>query len=157
MALAAPVSAQVGTGRAQAYVLEPLSLLNTRGLDFGIITAGPTAGTVTIDPATEARTVTGGVVPLGGSVSAAEFLGAGAAKSKIAIIKEPRASITLTRSGGTETMTVDTFMVEGGNGTSRQLGNDGTLRFRVGARLNVGANQAQGTYLGTFNVTVDYN
>ena len=31
------------------------------------------------------------------------------------------------------------------------------MSFNVGATLNVGANQAAGSYTGTFSVTVDYN
>ena len=34
--------------------------------------------------------------------------------------------------------------------------NSGIFTFRVGARLNVGANQAPGVYTGTFPVTVIY-
>ena len=52
-------------------------------------------------------------------------------------------------------MVVDDFTVEGGNG-ARQIGNDRVLDFRIGGRLSVGANQAQGTYVGTFQVIVDY-
>ena len=33
----------------------------------------------------------------------------------------------------------------------------GVDSFTVGGTLNVGANQAEGAYVGTFNVTVNYN
>jgi len=157
LGVAAAAQAADFGGTANVVVVQPLFLVKSQALDFGGIAVGTTAGTVVINPNTGARTVTGGVTALTSSFAPAAFIGAGASKSKIAIIKEPRSAITLTRSGGTETMLVDTFMVEGGNGTSRQLEADGTIRFKVGATLRVGANQARGTYVGTFNMTIDYN
>lgn len=152
---ATPAHAAATTAQAQAVTVAKLSLLKLDDLDFGDLASGATAGTATINPDTGARTVTGGVTQLGGTFGPAEFLGAGT-PNKTVLVREPNGSITLTRSGGTETMTVSNFTVNGGNGTSRKIGADGTLRFFVGGRLNVGANQAQGTYLGTFTVTVDY-
>ena len=45
-----------------------------------------------------------------------------------------------------------------GNGNRRYQinSNTGIFTFRLGGRLNVGANQAPGVYNGTFNVTVQY-
>ncbi len=153
--LAPPAFAGIAAGDGRAVVLEPLSLVNVTRLSFGDIAPGAAAGTVVINPDTEARTVTGGVTAIGGTVSAARFLGTGAANSNVAIIREPNGSITITRSGGTETMIVDDFTVEGGNG-ARQIRNDRVLDFRIGGRLLVGANQVEGTYVGTFTVIVDY-
>ena len=140
----------------QTVVVGRLSLLNTGPLDFGYLASGATAGTCTIDADTGARTTTGGVTPLGGSFGAASFVGAGTPNRNV-LIREPSGTITLTRSGGTETMTVSNFRVNGGNGTSRKIAADGTLIFKVAGQLNVGANQRDGQYVGTFPVTVDYN
>ena len=73
---------------------------------------------------------------------------------------------TLTRVGGGGTMTVNNLaldptpdLVPIGNGNQRRWEiqpNDGIFDFRVGGTLNVGANQAGGTYDGTFVVTVQY-
>lgn len=51
-------------------------------------------------------------------------------------------SSTLRRTGGTETMTANTFTLCRNNGS-----------VAIGATLHVGANQKSGTYSGTFNVT----
>ena len=147
---------QTQTGTVQTVVVGRLSLLNTGPLDFGYLSSGATAGTCTIDADTGARTTTGGVTPLGGSFGAASFVGAGTPNRNV-LIREPSGTITLTRSGGTETMTVSNFRVNGGNGTSRKIAADGTLIFKVAGQLNVGANQRDGQYVGTFPVTVDYN
>ena len=154
--LASPSLAQTQTGTAQTVVVGRLSLLNTGPLDFGYLSSGATAGTCTIDADTGARTTTGGVTPLGGSFGAASFVGAGTPNRNV-LIREPNGTITLTRLGGSETMTISNFRVNGGNGTSRKIAADGTLAFRVAGRLNVGASQRDGVYVGTFPVTVDYN
>jgi hypothetical protein len=71
--------------------------------------------------------------------------------------------ITLTDGSG-HSMTVNTFTVSSdgdSNPLSRLLHNDGTGlgidSLGVGAKLNVGANQAPGTYNGTFIISVQYN
>ena len=151
----APAAAGIVAAETRIFVLEPLSLLNVQPLSFGDISAGAAAGTVVVNPDTNGRTVTGGVAALGGTVTAARFLGTGSANSNVAIIREPRGQITITRVSGTETMIVDTFTVEGGNG-ARQIRNDRVLDFRIGGTLRVGANQREGTYRGTFEVIVDY-
>lgn len=68
-------------------------------------------------------------------------------------------------SNGTgQSMTVNNFTISGdgdANPYTRLLQNDGTGlgedSFGVGARLNVGADQAPGTYSGTYIVSVQYN
>jgi hypothetical protein len=61
---------------------------------------------------------------------------------------------TLTRSGGTETMTMTALTMNGG--INRTLTAAGTLDLRIGGTLAVAANQVAGVYAGTFTVTVDY-
>ncbi|HVZ38009.1 MAG TPA: DUF4402 domain-containing protein, partial [Candidatus Kapabacteria bacterium] len=63
---------------------------------------------------------------------------------------------TLTQAGAgpnRPTMTATSFTYSDGAGT---LDNSGHQTFNVGATLNVGANQATGTYNGSFDVTVQY-
>ena len=65
--------------------------------------------------------------------------------------------INLTRVGGTETMQVDQFRLDGGNGTrNRFLNAAGTVEYRLGGRLTIGASQAGGAYVGTFDINIDY-
>jgi hypothetical protein len=156
--------AQQATGQAAADIVEPLSLIKTRDLDFGRLIAGTTAGTAVISIA-GARTTTGGTTAAGGTPQAAEFAGFGRRTQQITI-SFGAPSIQIVRSGGTETMTVDTFTIgASAAGGLNQLGNSGRWRitsatgiftFPVGATLRVGANQAGGNYAGTFSVTVVY-
>jgi hypothetical protein len=66
----------------------------------------------------------------------------------------PSKPTTVTRVGGTETMTVSNWTLDGKS--NRKVPPSQTFDFAVGATLTVGANQAQGTYVGTFDVTIQY-
>ena len=179
-ALAAPsAKAQnvgTATGEAQAVIVEPLSLVKVRDMDFGKILPSATAGTVTINPVTDACSNTGGVTSYGNDCQAATFAGMG---------RNPfRARITMSNitqlTGPGAAMTMHTFIVGAnssitftgnvnGNGNGNGLANgggnqryqintpSGIFTFNIGATLNVNANQAPGIYNGTFSVTVQYN
>ena len=156
LACASPGSAQAiapnqdATGRA--IVLRPLSLLKVEDLDFGWLTV-TTAGTAILNPFTGVVTTTGGVVVAGGDPLPAEFVGAASRNTPIKI-RIPNRPITLTRVGGTQTMTVTNWTLDGP--ADRKTGIERAFTFRVGATLNVGANQADGLYTGTFDVEVQY-
>lgn len=150
---AAPAAAQTGGAVGRVVVIEPLSLVNVAGLEFGNFSAGATAGTVVINQNTGARTVTGGVTQLGGTVSPARFTGA-AAGLNLVIIRQPAVPVILTRAGGTETMRITAFAIQGGQ--FRLFFTRQAFSFNVGATLAVGANQREGTYVGTFPLIVDY-
>ena len=53
-------------------------------------------------------------------------------------------------------MTVDNFVSSPDDTNPVTLGGAATV-LRVGATLNVAANQVSGTYTGTFDVSVNYN
>lgn len=155
LAAASPAFAvtPVRESSADAIVLKPLSLLKKKDMDFGTLIAAATAGTATIDPATGAVTTTGGVTAVTSTTSAAIFVGAGSKNAPFQI-RLPTNPITLTRSGGTETMTVSTWTTDGP--TTRRVAANEAFQFGIGAQLAVAANQAPGTYVGTFDVTVHY-
>jgi hypothetical protein len=98
-------------------------------------------------------TVTGGVVRLGGTPHAARFRGV-ASGSPVVIIRIPNGPVTLTRSGGTETLRVDDFTLDGQS--KRTMAQSGIFEFAVGATLRPAANQTEGVYSGTFDVTIQY-
>ena len=85
----------------------------------------------------------------------AEFAGSALELKAVVNIKVPQAAPTLTRVGGTETMTLDNFDRPGPD-ASGSLAKAAKLHLRVGGTLNVAANQAEGVYVGTFDVTVQY-
>lgn len=142
------------TSNAAAVIIAPLSITNTAGLHFGTIWRGTTAGTVTVDPLTGNRTSTGGVTLSGlaplHSVAAFNVEGESGRDVNITL----PASTTITN--GAETMTVDVFVSDPDDTNPITLGAGATV-LRVGATLNVLANQVSGTYTGTFDVSVNYN
>ena len=148
-AAAAPASAASG---ATVDLLSPLTLQKLKDLDFG--TVGTTAsGTAVLDPLANALTTTGGVLALGGTPHAAEFRGA-ATKNSVVNIKLPKQPVTLTRVGGTETVTVTNFTLDGP--TKKQMAQATTFDIRVGATLTLPAAPVAGQYVGTFDVTAQY-
>jgi hypothetical protein len=98
-------------------------------------------------------TTTGGVIPLAGTPTAATFIGA-AGSASVVIIRIPNGNVTITRVGGTQTMIVNNFTLQGQN--KKAMAKQESFEFRVGATLNVGAAQVDGSYVGTFDVTVQY-
>ncbi|HMI39880.1 MAG TPA: DUF4402 domain-containing protein [Sphingomicrobium sp.] len=155
-ALLAPVPARAATAtpRAKAMlgVLHPLTLVLKGDLDFGTI-AKTGAGTAVIEPVANVMTTTGGVVPLAGTPTAASFIGA-AGSASVVIIRIPNGNVTITRVGGTETMIVNNFTLQGQS--KKAMARQESFEFRVGGTLNVGAAQVDGSYVGTFDVTVQY-
>ena len=148
---------------ARANILTQLSFFKVDDLNFGRIIAGTAAGTVTVSPA-GTRTATGGArLASDSSVRPAMFAGKGSAFQTVTIAMNANTR-TLTRTGGTQTMTMDTFTI-GSTPTALLTvlataftisSTSGIFTFPVGATLRVGANQAPGTYVGTFTVTLLY-
>ena len=133
-------------------IARPVSLTKLSDLDFATLTVSA-AGTATINPATDAVTTTGGVNYLTGASRAAHFR-IDATRLALVIIRIPSAPLTLTRLGGTETMTVSNWTLDGF--PVRIITNAASTDFAVGGTLSVAANQADGTYTGVFSVTADY-
>jgi Domain of unknown function (DUF4402) len=149
---AAPIAA-ANPAQAQAVMLFPLEIVKNRDLDFGYAAAATGAGTIVVNPETDTTSATGGVLLLGGAPHAAQFTGA-AKGNNVVIIRIPKQPITLTRAGGTETMIANNFTLQGLD--KRAVAARVAFDFRVGATLNVNANQAEGTYVGTFDVSIQY-
>jgi len=121
-------------------------------MNFGNIMPGATSGTVVLST-TSNRTTTGGVTlpAQTGTVSAAIFAVNASKNWKIITIPT---TITLTRSGGSETMTVNPVS-SSPSGTGAQ--GAGLTNLYIGGTLNVGANQTAGIYISSsFTVTVNF-
>lgn len=139
---AAPVTA---SATARATILQQITVTNTSDLDFGTVVSGASASTVAISTA-GARTCGAGLTCTGPTTSA-NFDITGTANAVVTITGDNSVTLTsgsnsmtasLTRSAATATLT------------------GGTSSVQVGGTLNVAANQADGAYSGTFNITVDY-
>jgi hypothetical protein len=150
-AIAAPIGAVTpATGRADIRKPAAVRLLND--LNFGYVTV-TTSGTAVMNPNTDTISTTGGVVSVGGNPYSALFEGVAPVKG-VVIVRVPKNPITLTRVGGTETMTVSNWTIDGSN--NRQVNSKEPFDFKIGATLFVNANQVEGLYAGTFTVDVQY-
>lgn len=174
VALALPQQAMAqasANGKPRLVVLEPLSVTKINDMDFGDVLATTTAGTVVMDPTSDATTdptctATGGLIQLN-TCQPAEFGGLGQT-NRIVRIKHGAQTITLTGPGADMTVTdpsidgsPDLQFVNGNMGSNgftrwRIISADGSFLFRIGGTLNVNANQAPGVYTGTFTMQVEY-
>ncbi len=149
--IAAPVSPPANPA-ARASLLKPLTLTKLSDMDFGNL--GITAnGTAVINPVTDTMTTTGGVLRLGGTPRAATFRGV-AQGGAVVIIRVPNGGINLTRVGGTQTILLNNFTLDGQS--KRAMAQAGVFDFKVGATLRPTAGQAEGVYTGTFDITIQY-
>jgi Domain of unknown function (DUF4402) len=149
--LAAPVGATT-PARASAQIRYPASVRLLNDLNFGYISA-TTAGTAVMNPDTDTISTTGGVVSVGGNPYSALFESVSPVKG-VVIVRIPKQPITVVRVGGTETMTVSNWTINGSD--KRNVNSKEPFEFRVGGTLNVVANQVEGYYVGTFDVDVQY-
>jgi hypothetical protein len=164
--IASTASAQVSTtfqATANANISQGIYLVNTAGLNFGDIVTSGSAGTVTISAA-------GGVSWLGGATALSNPLNPptaaaysvdvlGAKGTKKFWVQLP-ADNAVSLSGPGDPMTLSGFSVSipCGRVGATPPGASGPCvaaptTFTVGATLSVNANQAPGTYTGTFNIT----
>jgi len=125
---------------------------NTVAFQFGTISVDSIPGTVVINPSSGTKTVSGSVVDLGGTHSAAEFEITGT-KGDAITISLP-ASITL--SGPTSTMTITSLTHDCADPCLIPTSGGGKLTLVVGGTLNASSYQAGGTYTGSFDLTADY-
>lgn len=146
------VKAQTATANAAATIVTPISIAKTVDLNFGAIVPSSAAGTVVVGN-DNSILGNGGVtlIPQLGTHSAASFTVTGAANATFSVTLP--GNTTLTRGGGSETMTVSEFL----HNATGTLDGTGAEAFKVGAKLAVAANQLPGQYEGTFDVTVTYN
>lgn len=151
------VDAAPGNGQTRTTVNQGVNITKNTDLHFGNFSAGTNTSRFTIDPDTGALIqLSGNAVSLGGTRTAASFTAYGTPLERVRMTVSQN-QIDLTRVGGTQTMRVDQFRFDGGNGTrNRSLSASGSVDYKLGGRLTINANQAAGAYVGTFNVTIDY-
>ena len=148
---AAPVAANKDASAAVS-ISRPATVRKLQDLNFGYLGV-TSAGTAVVDPNTDTMTTTGGVVRVGGTPYSALFE-AVAPNKTVVIIRLPKSPSTLTRIGGTQTMTVSNWTLSGDS--RKTVKANEPFSFSVGGTLYVGAGQAEGTYVGTFTVELQY-
>jgi len=140
------------TATGQALIIKPLTLVRVADMDFATLGV-TTGGTATIDPVSGAMTVTGGLSRLGGTPSLARYAGA-ASKQTVVNIRVPNQPVLIKRVGGTETLSVSSFTLDGQN--KRVLAQQSSFTFAVGATITVPSGTVDGLYTGVLDVTVQY-
>jgi hypothetical protein len=130
-----------------------LAITNTRSLSFGSFVAGA-GGTVTVSAASD-RSATGAVILVPSrSGQSAQFTVEGDPGATYSIDLPADSTVVLTGPGADMALTSFTSEPSGAGG---QLGLTGSQVLSVGATLQVGDNQAEGSYSGSFDVIVNYN
>ncbi len=163
---AAPARAQATeTLDVRATLLGELTLVKSEDLDFGGI-AGTVVGSIAMTAtASPVCTASAGLVH-SGDCQPATFVGKGQ-NGRIVRIKKPTADRIILTGPGAD-MTITGLVLDGSPeliamqqtpGFSRFRINSATgfFTFRLGGRLNVGANQMGGLYTGTFNIDINYD
>ena len=157
LAAASPAfSAPVGVASpppGRALLLIPLTLTKVQDIHFGtVIPSTTTGGFVTINATTGARTASAGITLVTSDVGQrAQFAGAGSAGQKVIIDLTPPAELT-NLAGDTIPvlgMTLDGSVV-------RTIAANQSFFFGVGGTIFVAANQAEGVYSATYDITAEY-
>ena len=144
------------TATATATIVTPISIAKNTDMSFGnIAVQTATGGTVVLAPAGTRTSTSGVTLPATtGTVTAASFTVNGNGSYTYAITL-PTTAVTLTHSGGVQTMNATSFT---SNPSATGALSSGTQNIAVGATLTVAAAQLAGVYTsGNFNVTVNYN
>jgi len=148
---AAPVAASP-KAEAQVLLIKPLSLVRLDDMDFATLGV-TTGGTATIDPIGGTMAVSGGLIHLAGTPSPARYAGS-AVKKTVVNIRIPKQPVLIRRVGGTETLSVSNFTLDGQD--KRNLADATYFAFAVGAQITIPANTVPGIYSGDIDVTVQY-
>ena len=152
----APTSA---TATGSATVIQQIALVKNTDLAFGSLVR-PSVGsnTVSIDPTSGARSISGG-----GDASLAQTQAASRATYSVAgeggstySVTVPT-NFTMTRTGGSDTLLVSLSASATSGALSGSVGSGGSANFSIGGSLPLSANTVSGDYVGTFDVTVGYN
>jgi uncharacterized protein DUF4402 len=151
-AAAAPVSPDKNaTGKA--LVLVPLTLTKIADLDFGTMIPSAVSGFVAINATTGNRTFGGGVTGVASAAGhRAYFAGAGTPNEQVIVTIDPPAELT---SPAGDSITVLALTLDG---PARKT-IDPTTRaffFGVGGILQIAADQPEGLYSATFDVSANY-
>lgn len=141
-------NAVTATGQATVVIQSAITATPVQTMNFGTIVPSTTAATVTMSAA-GVRSAPAGVSTYGTSQA-----------GTFTITAAPSTPLTFTFTNGTLTsgannMTLQNFTHTTSTGTDTTPAT-GPMTLNVGGDLLVGANQATGTYNGTYQVTVGY-
>lgn len=150
--MAAPVGvASQPPGRA--LILVPLTLTKVQDIHFGtIVPSTTTAGWVKIDAVSGARTASAGITLIPTDIGQrGRFAGAGTPNQQVILSLTPPTDLT---NPAGDTLTVLTMSLDGP--TTRTIAANHSFFVGVGGIIFVAANQAEGLYSATYDLTADY-
>lgn len=149
---AAPVAAPTQPP-ARALLLIPLTLTKVQDLHFGtIVPSTTTAGFVSINATTGVRTASAGLTLMPADIGQrGRFAGAGTPGQQVIMALTPPTE--LTNLAG-DTLTVLAMNLDGP--TTRTIAADHSFFVGVGGVIFVTANQPEGLYSATYDLTADY-
>ncbi|WP_298306452.1 DUF4402 domain-containing protein [uncultured Erythrobacter sp.] len=164
MGLGSAAHAQVSeSADARAEVLAALQLTNDADLDFGalVLNAGSAGGSVTVD-STGFRDCFGDVIcGPGGTEQASTFTVTGAANTNVLVSVQDLFTnpVSLTHTGFAGSPNAEhnielTGLDDGSFGGF--FGFSGSESFNVGGTIDLDGSEVAGTYVGSFDVTVEY-
>jgi len=137
----------------KALVLVPLTLTKIDDLDFGTIIPSSLTGFVSINASTGSRTFGGGVTGVGSAPGhRGYFGGAGTPNQQVIVTIDPPTDLI---SPARDTIPVLALTLDG---PARKTV-DPTTRafyFGIGGILQIGADQPEGVYSATFDVSANY-
>ena len=151
-AAAVPVSAPT-LPPARALLLIPLTLTKVQDIHFGtIVPSTTTAGWVAINAVTGARTGSAGLTLMPADVGQrGQFAGAGTPGQQVIMALTPPAELT---NPAGDTLTVLAMTLDGP--TTRTIAVNHSFFVGVGGTIFVEANQPEGLYSATYDLTADY-
>lgn len=148
-----PAGAATVTASVTASNVKPLIIAKLQDLDFGTVTLGPgvwSNATVALSQAGTLSCANANVI-CSGATQVAQYNVQGS-KQQVVNISAPNVTL-VNQSDSTQTLTLVTDAP-----ASLVLANSGFpgSNFSVGGSISINSTTAAGTYVGTFNVTVDY-
>ncbi|MBD3730969.1 MAG: DUF4402 domain-containing protein [Sphingomonadales bacterium] len=161
--LAGAAQAQSASAGATAEVVPPATLYKDTDLDFGMIATAGAGGSLTLNATSGAVTTTGDLAPVASHPASRALFIANAPVGAV-MVYSGDSTVTLTRNGGTETMTaLLSYGTDSSLVTATVLGLPIGVKamqpeqhFLVGGTLLVGAGQAQGLYEGQFTLSITF-
>jgi hypothetical protein len=139
-------------------IVQPITLTKNADLAFGtMVKPNSGANTVTVSTGSDTPTLTGpGDAALAASTASRAAFTVGGEGGSAFSVTVP-SSVTMTRTGGAQTLAV-TLTASSSSGTlSGSIGSSGSASFTVGGAFTATAGTASGDYTGAFNTTVAYN
>lgn len=151
-ATAAPVSAP-SVPPSRALVLIPLTLTKVQDIHFGtIVPSTTTAGWVSINAVSGARAASAGLTLMPADPGQrGEFAGAGTPGQQVIMALTPPAQLSNVTGD-----TIDVLAMNLDGPTTRTIGANHSFFVGVGGVIFITANQPEGLYSATYDLTADY-